>query len=84
VIARSVVFVLANPSITSRRIVWVVQGARSCSLHTRRWASPAVKRIYRTTGTTRLLWTTALTGRTAYVTRWSLSTGASTLVRVNF
>jgi hypothetical protein len=84
VIARSVVFVLANPSITSRRIVWVVQGARSCSLRTRRWASPAVKRIYRTTGTTRLLWTTALTGRTAYVTRWSLSTGASTLVRVNF
>jgi hypothetical protein len=84
VIARSVVLVLANPSITSGRIVWVAQGPRSCSLRMRRWASPAVKRIYRTTGTTRLLWTTALTGRTAYVTRWSLATRASTLVRVNF
>ena len=84
VIARSSVFVLANPSITSKRIVWVRQNSRSCALLMRRWASPAVKRIYRTAGTTRLLWTTALTGRTAYVTRWSLSTGSSTLVRVNF
>jgi hypothetical protein len=83
-IARSSVFVLVNPSISSRRIVWVRQNSRSCALLMRRWASPAVKRIYRTTGTTRLLWTTALTGRTAYVTRWSLGTGASTLVRVNF
>ena len=84
VIARSSVLVLANPSITSTRIVWVRQNSRSCALLMRRWASPAVKRIYRTTGTTRLLWTTALTGRTAYVTRWSLGTAASTLVRVNF
>jgi hypothetical protein len=84
VIARSSVLVLANPSITSTRIVWVRQNSRSCALLMRRWASPAVKRIYRTTGTTRLLWTTALTGRTAYVTRWSLVTAASTLVRVNF
>jgi hypothetical protein len=84
VIARSSVFVLANPSVTSTRIVWVRQSSRSCVLRMRRWASPAAKRIYRTTGTTRLLWTTALTRRTAYVTRWSLGTGASTLVRVNF
>jgi hypothetical protein len=84
VIARSSVLVLANPSITSTRIVWVRQSSRSCILRTRRWASPTVRTIYRTTGSTRLLWTTALTGRTAYVTRWSLRTGASTLVRVNF
>jgi hypothetical protein len=83
-IARSSVFVFANPSITSTRIVWVRQNSRSCVLLMRRWAGRAVKRIYRTTGTTSLLWTTALTGRTAYVTRWSLSTRASTLVRVNF
>jgi hypothetical protein len=84
VIARSSVLVLANPSITSTRIVWVRQSSRSCILRMRRWASPTVRTIYRTTGSTRLLWTTALTGRTAYVTRWSLRTGASTLVRVNF
>jgi hypothetical protein len=84
VIARSSVLVLANPSITSTRIVWVRQSSRSCILRMRRWASPTVRTIYRTSGSTRLLWTTALTGRTAYVTRWSLRTGASTLVRVNF
>jgi hypothetical protein len=84
VIARSSVVVLANPSITATRIVWVREGPGSCALRMKRWDSRAEKRIYRTTGNTRLLWTTALTGRTAYVTRWSLATGASTLVRVNF
>jgi hypothetical protein len=83
-IARSEVAVVANPSLSSTRIVWVKQFSRSCALFTRRFDSRAVKRIYRTTRKTRLLWTTALTGRTAYVTQWSQKTRASTLVRVNF
>jgi hypothetical protein len=84
VIARSSVAVLSNPAITATRIVWVTQFSRSCALRTRRLGGRVVTRIYRTTRNTRLLWTTALTGRTAYVTRWSLRTRASTLVRVNF
>jgi hypothetical protein len=84
VIAQSAIAVLANPALTSRRILWVQQYSRSCSLMTRRLDSRTVRRIYRTTSKSRLLWTTALTGRTAYVTRWSLWTRASTLVRVNF
>jgi hypothetical protein len=84
VIARSKVAVLANPSLSATRIVWVKQLPRSCALLTRRFDSRTVKRIYRTTRKTRLLWTTALAGRTAYVTQWSQRTGASTLVRVNF
>jgi hypothetical protein len=84
VIARSSVAVLANPSITRTRIIWVTQGSRSCGLRMRRWDSRAERKIYGTSGSARLLWTTALTGRTAYVTRWSLSTRSSTLVRVNF
>jgi hypothetical protein len=84
VVARSQVSLLADPSLSSTRIVWVTQSSRACTLRTRRFDSRTVKRIYRTTGTTRLLSTTALTGRTAYVTQWSLKTGASTLVRVNF
>jgi hypothetical protein len=84
VIARSRVAVLANPSLSATRLVWVKQSARSCALFKRRLDSRTVKRIYRTTEKTRLLWTTALTGRTAYVTQWSRKTGASTLVRVNF
>ena len=84
VIARSMVALLANPSLSSKRVVWVTQSSRACALSMRRFGRQTVKRIYRTTGTTRLLWTTALTGRTAYVTQWSQKTGASTLVRVNF
>ncbi len=84
VIAHSPVALLENPSLSSTRVVWVTEYPRACALRTRRFDSRAAKRIYRTTGNTRLLWTTALTGRTAYVTQWSLKTGASTLVRVNF
>jgi hypothetical protein len=84
VIARSKIAVLANPSISATRIIWVKQTRRSCALFVRRFDSRTVKRIYRTTKRTRLLWTTALKGRTAYVTQWSQKTGASTLVRVNF
>jgi hypothetical protein len=84
VVARSKVAVVANPSLSSARILWVKQYPRSCGVFTRRFDSRAVKRIYRTTEKTRLLWTTALKGRTAYVTQWSQKTGASTLVRVNF
>jgi hypothetical protein len=83
-VARSKIAVLANPSLSSTRIVWVKQFSRSCALFTRRFDSRTTKRIYRTTRKTRLLWTTALTGRTAYVTQWSQKTGASTLIRVNF
>jgi hypothetical protein len=84
VIAHSAIALITNPSLSSTRVVWVRENRRACSLRTRRFDSRTVKRIYRTTGNTRLLWTTALTGRTAYVTQWSLKTGASTLVRVNF
>jgi hypothetical protein len=75
VVARSKVAVLANPSLSATRVVWVKQTRRSCVLLTRRLDSRTVKRIYRTT---------ALKDRSAYVTQWSQKTGASTLVRVNF
>jgi hypothetical protein len=84
VVARSQISLLANPSLSRTRIVWVRQSSRACSLRTRRFGSRTIRRIYRTTSTTRLLWTTALTGRTVYVTQWSSKTRSSTLVRVNF
>jgi len=83
-IARSRIALEANPSLTSTPIVWVEQRARSASLRTRLFGRRRVRTIYTTTGRTRLLWTTALAGRSAYVTRWSQLTGDSTLVRVNF
>jgi len=83
-IARSRIALEANPSLTPLRVVWVEERSKSAALRRRRFDRPGVRTIYLTTGRTRLLWTTALTGRTAYVTRWSQITGASTLVRVTF
>lgn len=83
-IARSKVAVEANPSLGPLRIVWIEQRSKTSALRKRRFDRAGTRTVYSTTGRDRLLWTTALAGRTAYVTRWSLSTGASTLIRVTF
>jgi hypothetical protein len=83
-IARSRIALEANPALTPLRVVWVEERSKSTFLRRRRFDRPGTRTIYVTTGRTRLLWTTALTGRVAYVTRWSQITGASTLVRVTF
>jgi hypothetical protein len=84
VIRKSKIAVESNPALTPWRIVWVEQRARSASLLVRRFGRNSTKRIYKVSGRDRRLLTTAINGRTAYVTRWTPATGASTLVRVNF
>jgi hypothetical protein len=84
VIRKSKIALESNPALTPRRVVWVEQRARSASLLVRRFGQSSTKRIHKIKGSDRRLLTTALTGRTAYVTRWTPATGASTLVRVNF
>ena len=84
VIRKSKIALESNPALTPWRIVWVEQRARSASLLVRRFGQSSTKRIHTINGSDRRLLTTALTGRTAYVTRWTPATGASTLVRVNF
>ena len=83
-IAHSKIAVETNPSLTGKRILWVEQRAKSARLRVRPFARARVRTIYKIEGADRRLWTTALAGRTAYVTRWRPSTGASTLVRVSF
>jgi hypothetical protein len=84
VIRRSEIAVESNPSLTGTRIVWVEQRAGSASLLVRRFGRKATRAIYKVKRRDRRLLTTALTGRTAYVTRWAPATRDSTLVRVNF
>jgi hypothetical protein len=84
VIARSKVAVESYPSVTGTRVLWVEQRAARAFLRVRRFDRARVHTIYSMRRSDRRLWTTALTGRTAYVTRWAPSTGASTLVRVIF
>jgi hypothetical protein len=84
VIRKSKIALESNPALTPWRIVWVEQRARSASLLLRRFGQGSTKKIHKINGRDRRLLTTAITGRTAYVTRWTPATGASTLVRVNF
>ena len=84
VIASSKIAVESYPSITSTRVLWVEQRAGRAFLRVRKFGHAGVRTIYSMRRRDRRLWTTALTGHTAYVTRWVPATGASTLVRVIF
>jgi hypothetical protein len=83
-IARSKIAVESNPALTRRRILWVEQRAQSAFVRVRRLGRSGSHTIYGVKTRRRRLSTTDITGRTAYVTRWSPATGASTLIRVNF
>jgi hypothetical protein len=83
-VARSKIAVESNPALTRRRILWVEQRAQSAFVRVRRLGRSGSHTIYGVKTRRRRLSTTDITGRTAYVTRWSPATGASTLIRVNF
>jgi hypothetical protein len=84
VVRRSEVAVEENPSLTPWRIAWVEQRAGSASVLVRRFGRHGTKKVYQVHRRDRRLLTTAITGRTVYVTRWAPRSGDSTLVRVNF
>jgi hypothetical protein len=84
VIARSTRWLLTNPSLTGTRIVWIEQRSNRSSVRRRALRGTRVRTLMSVKGRNRLFWTTAMSGRTAFVTRWSLSSGASALYRVTF
>lgn len=83
-IARSKIALLAHPSVTSQRIVWVEQRSGLTRLQKRWLDAKTVSTLWSLRTRSRSFWTTALDGRTAIVTRWTPSTGAARLFRVAF
>ncbi|HEY7002721.1 MAG TPA: hypothetical protein VH281_00450 [Gaiellaceae bacterium] len=95
-IVRTRVGMESNPSVTATRIVWVEQRPHGSLrgedyvtkvgsyLRMRRFGHGGTKTLMHLSGRKRLLWTTALTGRTAYVTRWAPKGRRSALLRVTF
>jgi len=83
-IKRTNVWMEANPSVTSRRIVWVEHRPQGSYLRMKWFGSKQTKTLMHVSGRKTLLWTTALTGRTAYVTKWTPSTQKAVVLRVNF
>jgi hypothetical protein len=83
-IVRTSIWTESNPSLTGTRIVWVEQRPAGSYLRLRRFGSSRTRTLTHVKGRKTFLWTTALTGRTAYVTKWTPSAGRSALLRVTF
>jgi hypothetical protein len=85
VVAKTRIGLLHDPSLGSTRITWI--DGRSGASHVRLgWIRSGRSR--RTLGSlrtrTRAHWTTALAYRAAFATRWTLSSGASSIYRTRF
>jgi hypothetical protein len=84
VLARSRIALHAHPSLSTTHLVWVEQRSGLSSLRLRRLGRRGITTLATSRSRDRLYWTTALLGRTAYVTRWTVSTGVARLVAVRF
>jgi hypothetical protein len=95
-IVRTRVGMESNPSLTARRIVWVEQRPHGSLrgedyvttfgsfLRMKRFGHRGTRTLIHVGGRTTILWTTALTGLTAYVTKWTPTRHWSRVVRVTF
>jgi cytochrome c biogenesis protein CcdA len=80
VVASSVTGLQVNPSLAYGRILWVEQAGSISALRIRRTGGGSVRTLTTLRGPNRILWTTALGLRTAYVTRWNPVNGRSEIV----
>ena len=83
-IKRTNIWMEANPSVTAQRIVWVEHRPGGSYLRLKWFGSKRTKTLMHLNKRKTFLWTTALSGRTAYVTKWTPSTQKSVVLRVNF
>ena len=83
-VARTSIWMEANPSVTARRIVWVEQRPQGSFLRMKRFGRGFTRTLLRVDGRKTFLWTTALSGETAFVTKWAPSKHRSRLLRVTF
>ncbi len=82
--ARTRIGNLIAPALSGERVAWVDQRQQKSFLRVRVLARSRVATIARTRTRGEAFWTTALAGRTAYVTRWRRLAGESHLERVRF
>jgi hypothetical protein len=83
-IRKTRIWMEANPSVSSTRIVWVERRPQGSYLRLKRFGSKRTRTLMHVHGRKTFLWTSALAGRSAYVTRWTPSTRKSVVLRVNF
>jgi cytochrome c biogenesis protein CcdA len=83
-IARSKISLLAHPAVTVWRIVWIEQRSARGYVRMRRLGQTRVQTLWSLRSRRQGFWSTALENRSAVVTHWYLSTGASSLFRLDF
>ena len=95
-VVRTNIGMVTNPSLTPTRIIWVEQRTQGSLrgedyvprvgsfLRMKRFGRGSTRTLMRVDGRRTFLWTTALTGRIAYVTRWTPAKKRSALLRVTF
>jgi hypothetical protein len=86
VLARTDIGLLAHPSLDGARIVWVDSRQGISFLRLRRLDKDTASTVTvaRTWSRTEVFWTTALAGRTAYVTRWLVAKNLAEIDSVRF
>jgi hypothetical protein len=77
VVARSRIALLRYPSVSWTRILWTEERSGRALLRWRKISGGRVRTFGRMRGRNVAYWTTALSRRTAYATRWSLRTGTA-------
>lgn len=80
VVASSVTGLQVNPSLAYGRIAWVEQTGSISALRIRAIRGGPVRTLNTLRGPNRILWTTALGLRTAYVTRWNPVNGRAEML----
>jgi hypothetical protein len=84
ILIQSRVSLVRDPALTDKRLLWTTTRSGRAYLRVRHLRTGSVRRIGRLRGRKTEYWTTALTGRTAYATRWSLATRRGTVYRHRF
>ena len=84
ILMESKVSLVRDPALTDKRLLWTTTRSGRAYLRVRHLRTGSVRTIGRLRGRKVGYWTTALTGETAYVTRWSLATRRATVYKNRF
>lgn len=83
VVMATAIALLSNPSLSSNRILWIKQRQGISSALVRKLRKTQIRILARVMSQRTFYWTTELYGLTAYVTRWSVSSGAARILRIS-
>jgi hypothetical protein len=84
VAARTKIGLLAHPSLSAGRLVWVDQRRAGSKLRIWKIGSRSARTLAHTERSGRIFWTTALSGQTAYLTRWFSGKGIARIEKLGF